>query len=45
MIQEKQNVWLTNDLVFKHIFKNKNLAKDFLQEFFKLIENDITVKM
>lgn len=44
MIGEKQNVWLTNDFVFKHIFKNKKLTKDFLKEFFKLIDSEVTVK-
>ena len=35
MTETKEFIWLTNDLVFKHIFSNKRIIKDFYNSYLK----------
>ena len=43
MIETKEYIWLTNDLVFKHIFNNKEIIKDFFNSYLKYIKSDLTI--
>lgn len=43
MIETKEFIWLTSDLVFKHIFSNKRIIKDFYYSYLKYINSDLTI--
>lgn len=43
MTKTKEFIWLTNDLVFKHIFSNKRIIKDFYNSYLKYIKSDLTI--
>ena len=43
LTETKEFIWLTNDLVFKHVFSNKNLIKDFYNSYLKYINSDLTI--
>lgn len=43
MTETKEFIWLTNDLVFKHIFSNKRIIKDFYNSYLKYIKSDLTI--
>ena len=43
MIETKDFIWLTSDLVFKHIFSNKRIIKDFYYSYLKYINSDLTI--
>ena len=38
-------IWLTNDLVFKHIFSNEDIAKDYVNSYLSYIGSPLKVKM
>ena len=43
MIETKEFIWLTSDLVFKHIFSHKRIIKDFYYSYLKYINSDLTI--
>ena len=43
MIETKEFIWLTNDLVFKHVFSNKRIIKDYYNSYLKYIKSDLTI--
>ena len=43
MIETKEFIWLTSDLVFKHIFSHKRIIKDFYASYLKYINSDLTI--
>ena len=43
MIETKEFIWLTSDLVFKHIFSNKRIIKDFYASYLKYIKSNLTI--
>lgn len=43
MIETKEFIWLTSDLVFKHIFSNKRIIKDFYYSYLKYIKSNLTI--
>lgn len=43
MTETKEFIWLTNDLVFKHIFSNKRIIKDFYNSYLKYIKSDLSI--
>ena len=43
MIETKEYIWLTNDLVFKHVFSNKRIIKDYYNSYLKYIKSDLTI--
>ena len=43
MIETKEFIGLTSDLVFKHIFSNKRIIKDFYYSYLKYINSDLTI--
>lgn len=40
MVETKEFVWLTNDLVFKHIFSHKEITLDFLNSYLEFVNAD-----
>ena len=40
MVETKEFVWLTNDLVFKHIFSHKEITLDFLNSYLDFVNAD-----
>ena len=43
MTETKEFTWLTNDLIFKHIFSKKEIIKDFFNSYLKYIKSDLTI--
>lgn len=43
MTETKEFIWLTSDFVFKHIFSNKRIIKDFYYSYLKYINSDLTI--
>ena len=43
MTETKEFIWLTSDLVFKHIFSHKRIIKDFYYSYLKYINSDLTI--
>ena len=43
MIETKEFIWLTNDLVFKHVFSHEELTRDFLNAYLKFVGSDLEV--
>lgn len=43
MTETKDFIWLTSDFVFKHIFSNKRIIKDFYYSYLKYINSDLTI--
>lgn len=43
MVETKEFIWLTNDLVFKHVFSHEELTKDFLNAYLKFVCSDLEV--
>lgn len=43
MTETKEFIWLTSDLIFKHIFSNKRIIKDFYYSYLKYINSDLTI--
>lgn len=43
MIETKEFIWLTNDLVFKHVFSNKRIIKDYYNSYLKYINSDLSI--
>ena len=43
MTETKAFIWLTNDLIFKHIFSKKEIIKDFFNSYLKYIKSDLTI--
>ena len=44
MTETKEFIWLTNDLVFKHVFSNKKIIRDFYNSYLEYIKSDLKVK-
>lgn len=43
MTETKEFIWLTSDFVFKHIFSNKRIIKDFYYSYLKYINSDLNI--
>ena len=43
MIETKEFIWLTNDSVFKHVFSNKRIIKDYYNSYLKYINSDLSI--
>lgn len=43
MTKTEEYIWLTNDLVFKHVFSNKMFIKDFYNSYLEYIKSDLTI--
>ena len=41
--ETKEFIWLTSDFVFKHIFSNKRIIKDFYYSYLKYINSDLNI--
>lgn len=44
MTETKEFIWLTNDLVFKHVFSNKKIIRDYYNSYLEYIKSDLKVK-
>ena len=42
-VETKEFIWLTNDLVFKHVFSYKEITKDFLNSYLDFVGSDLRV--
>ena len=40
MTETKEFTWLTNDLIFKHIFSKKEIIKDFFNSYLNYIKSN-----
>lgn len=43
MTETKEFIWLSSDFVFKHIFSNKRIIKDFYYSYLKYINSDLNI--
>ena len=43
MVETKEFVWLTNDLVFKHVFSYKEITLDFLNSYLEFVNTEVRV--
>ena len=43
MVETKEFVWLTNDLVFKHVFSHKEITLDFLNSYLEFVNAEVRV--
>ena len=43
MVETKEFVWLTNDLVFKHVFSHKEITLDFLNSYLEFVNTEVIV--
>lgn len=43
MVETKEFVWLTNDLVFKHVFSHKEITLDFLNSYLEFVNTEVRV--
>lgn len=43
MVETKEFVWLTNDLVFKHVFSHKKITLDFLNSYLEFVNTEVRV--
>ena len=43
MIETKEFIWLTNDLVIKHVSSNKRIIKDYYNSYLKYIKSDLSI--
>ena len=43
MVKTKAFVWLTNDLVFKHVFSYKEITLDFLNSYLEFVNAVVRV--
>lgn len=43
MVETKEFVWLTNDLVFKHVFSHKEITLDFLNSYLEFVNTKVRV--
>ena len=43
MVETKEFVWLTNDLVFKHVFSHKEITLDFLNSYLEFVNAVVRV--
>ena len=43
MTETKEFIWLTSDFVFKHIFSNKRIIKDFYYSYLKYINSNLNI--
>lgn len=43
MVETKEFVWLTNDLVFKHVFSHKEITLDFLNSYLEFVNAEVRI--
>ena len=43
LIETKEFIWLTNDSVFKHVFSNKRIIKDYYNSYLKYFNSDLSI--
>ena len=43
MVETKEFVWLTNDLVFKHVFSHKEITLNFLNSYLEFVNTEVRV--
>ena len=43
LVETKEFIWLTNDLVFKYVFSHEDILMDFLNSYLEFVGSDLRV--